>query len=85
MTQMLQPWDRGRNCVVRIGTTVTIKTVDGVASYLIEDEANLLEDVISSRSPLARALIGRRAGETVEVAAPRGCRYFVKILSIDPR
>ncbi len=62
---------------------MTIKSGDGVESFLIEDEANLVEDVISSRSPLARALIGRRAGETVEVAAPRGHRYYVKILSID--
>lgn len=82
MTETLQSWDRQRNRVVRIGTTVTIKTVAGVESFLIEDEANLMEDVISSRSPLARALIGRRAGETVEVAAPKGYRHFVKILSI---
>ena len=82
MTETLQPWDRERNVVVRIGTTVTIKSDDGVQAFLIEDEANLLEDVISSRCPLARALIGRRAGETVEVAAPRGYRHSVKILSI---
>lgn len=62
---------------------MTIKSGDGVESFLIEDEANLVEDVISSRSPLARALIGRRAGETVEVAAPKGYRYSVKILSIE--
>lgn len=84
MTQTLeQPWEWRRNSVVRIGMTVAIKTVDGVASYLIEDEANLVEDVISSRSPLARALIGRRAGETVDVLAPKGHRYFVKILSVE--
>lgn len=72
------------NGVVRIGTTVVVKTDEGMESFLIkgEGDARPLEAVISSSSPLGRALIGRRAGETIEVKAPRGRRYFVKILSI---
>ncbi len=70
--------------VVRFGMTVVMKTDEGIESFVIADEwdAKPSEGVISSRSPLARALIGRRPGETVEVLAPRGHRYAVKILSM---
>ena len=42
------------------------------------DEANIKNNKISIGSPLARALIGKRAGDEVVVQAPKGAiRYDV--------
>jgi transcription elongation GreA/GreB family factor len=53
---------------VRFGTVVTLQRADGIiVSYRIvgEDEAAPAEGRISYVSPLARALMGRQAGDTV--------------------
>lgn len=39
-------------------------------------EADIGRGLLSVESPLARALLGRKAGEQVEVETPRGTRYF---------
>jgi transcription elongation factor GreA len=41
-----------------------------------EDEADLKEKKISVTSPIARALIGKYAGDVVEVNAPSGVREY---------
>lgn len=41
-----------------------------------EDEADLKQGLISVGSPIARALIGRSAGDVAEVRAPGGTRHF---------
>jgi transcription elongation factor GreA len=46
-----------------------------------EDEADLKEGKISVSSPIARALIGKYAGDVVEVQAPGGVRE-VEILEV---
>lgn len=61
--------------VVEIGDEVTIRFDDGTTDhYLIVHpvEATLDDVRISSESPLARAVLGRRVGEEVEVEAPAG-------------
>ena len=40
------------------------------------EEAEIQRGLLSISAPLGRALIGREAGDTVEVSAPRGIRYF---------
>lgn len=45
------------------------------------EEADLEKKRISITSPMARAMIGKRIGDTVEVKAPGGMRYF-EILEI---
>ncbi len=40
------------------------------------DEAEIQQGLLSVTAPLGRALIGREAGDTVEVSTPRGTRYF---------
>jgi len=47
-------------------------------SYQIvgEDEADLKEKKVSITSPIARALIGKYAGDVVEVNAPSGIREY---------
>ncbi len=44
-------------------------------------EVNLAENKISNESPMGKALIGRKKGETIEVDAPAGIIKF-KILAI---
>lgn len=61
---------------VVFGATVALLNVnnDAQASYQIvgEQEADINEGLISVTSPIARALIGKSAGDTVEVDAPGG-------------
>ena len=40
------------------------------------EEADIQNGLLSVTAPLGRALIGKETGETVEVATPRGTRYF---------
>lgn len=61
--------------VVEIGDEVTVRFEDGTTErYLVVHPVEAaLDDVrISSESPLARALLGHRVGEEVEVEAPAG-------------
>ncbi|MFN4186030.1 MAG: transcription elongation factor GreA, partial [Hyphomonas sp.] len=65
---------------VRFGATVTIADVDteDEQTYKIvgEDEADVKQGKISVTSPIARALIGKEAGDEAEVAAPAGARAY---------
>lgn len=70
--------------MVQIGDWVTVVGDDGDSSrYLIVDPAEAGVDLnrISSRSPLAAALLGHRVGEKVEVTAPSGT-YEVRIAEV---
>ncbi|MBX6392713.1 MAG: transcription elongation factor GreA, partial [Burkholderiales bacterium] len=51
------------------GETVTYQIVG-------DDEADIKEGKISISSPIARALIGKYAGDTAEVHAPGGIRRY---------
>jgi transcription elongation factor GreA len=66
--------------VVKFGATVTLadEETDEKTSYQIvgEDEANISEGLLSVTSPLARALIGKNIGDSVEVTTPRGARAY---------
>lgn len=70
--------DADGRCV--FGSTVELEDeVDGATvSYQIvgEDEADIKSGKISISSPIARALIGKYAGEAVEVQAPGGVKRF---------
>jgi transcription elongation factor GreA len=65
---------------VVFGATVhLIDTQDGTeARYQIvgEDEADIKQGMLSVTSPIARALIGKHEGDTVEVVAPSGRRTY---------
>ena len=57
---------------VQFGSTVTLVRDDGRrATYRIvgEDEANPAKGTLSYASPLAQALMGKRAGDAVEAGA----------------
>ncbi len=60
-----------------VGSRVRIRDDDGsLDTYLLvaPGEADARSGSISPDSPLGRALLGRRAGETAEVSAPGGTR-----------
>lgn len=40
------------------------------------EEADIQAGLLSIQSPLTQALLGKEAGENVEVTTPRGVRYF---------
>jgi transcription elongation factor GreA len=74
----LQVIDPAQNSVEHIafGATVTIENIDTeeIWTYQIvgPDEADLQSNRISFQSPIARALIGKVAGDVVKIAIPRG-------------
>lgn len=63
----------GPDGVVRLGSTVTVE-IDGIEeTYTItgQVEAKPREGKISNESPVGRALLGHRAGQTVAIQTPR--------------
>ena len=63
---------------VGFGSWVTLEAEDGEKRYRIVgiDEADAKAHMISAESPLARALLGKRIGDAVEVEVPAGVRMF---------
>jgi transcription elongation factor GreA len=69
---------------VQIGSTVDVDGSDGQERYTIvgSTEAKPGEGRISNESPVGRALLGRRKGETVTVRVPAGdFRYKIVRIS----
>ena len=70
---------------VSIGSTVKLRDVDAkkTVEYRIvgSAEANPAENKLSNESPVGKAIMGRKKGETVDVATPRGSLKF-KIMEI---
>ncbi|HEY0525544.1 MAG TPA: transcription elongation factor GreA [Stellaceae bacterium] len=66
--------------VVKFGATVTLadEETDEEQTFQIvgEDEADVTSGRLSVTSPLARALIGKSVGESVEVSTPRGAKAY---------
>ena len=76
--------DADGRCV--FGATVDLEDMENgkVVTYQIvgDDEADIKEGKISISSPIARALIGKSKGDSVEVAAPGGARSY-EILKVE--
>jgi transcription elongation factor GreA len=68
-----EPTDGDRSAV-RVGSTVTIEIDGEVETYTIVGaiEAKPSAGRISNESPVGKALLGRRAGETVTIETPNG-------------
>ena len=61
------------------GATVEVQDEDGkTATWQIvgEDEADIKQNKISVSSPIARGLIGKEAGESVDVQTPGGVKSY---------
>jgi transcription elongation factor GreA len=67
---------------VSVGAKVTLRDIAARKSFeyhiVGSAEANPAENKVSNESPVGRAIMGKKVGETVEVAAPRGAiRYKI--------
>jgi transcription elongation factor GreA len=66
--------------VVKFGARVTLadEDTDEEQTFQIvgEDEADVSQGLLSITSPLARALIGKGKGDSVEVSTPRGAKSY---------
>lgn len=62
------------------GATVTIVDLDSDKESVYQlvgiDEADIKQGLLSVYSPLGRALIGKKAGDTVEVQSPKGDKEY---------
>jgi transcription elongation factor GreA len=68
---------------VQIGSTVKVDGSDGKEEFTIvgSTEASPRDGKISNESPVGRALLGKRKGDTVAVSVPAGS-FSYKILEI---
>ena len=78
--QVIDPANIDAEGRVVFGSTVDLEDEDSGAAvtYQIvgDDEADLKQGLISISSPIARALIGKTAGDVAEVQAPGGLRSY---------
>lgn len=65
---------------VRFGATITIadEDTDEESTYQIvgEDEGDIKNGLLSLTAPLARAMIGKETGDSIEVTAPGGSKAY---------
>ncbi len=66
--------------IIRFGATVTVadEDTDEESTYQIvgEDEADISAGRLSVTSPLAKALIGLKSGESVDINTPGGAKGY---------
>jgi transcription elongation factor GreA len=78
--QIIDPASLDADGQVVFGATVQLEdeaTGAGVTYQIVgDDEADLKHGLISISSPIARALIGKVAGDVAEVQAPGGLKHY---------
>lgn len=83
--QIIDPLALDADGRVVFGATVDLEDLESgtkvVYQIVGEDEADIKEGKISVGSPIARALIGKHAGDVAEVLAPAGVREY-EILNV---
>lgn len=84
--KIIDPKDFKDSTTVKFSATVTVIDEDTdkklVYQLVGDDEANVNEGRIAISSPLARALIGKSVGDSVEVVTPNGDKGY-EILKIE--
>jgi len=72
--------------IVSVGSVVRLRDVAAkqTVEYFIvgSAEANPADRKLSNESPVGKAIMGRKKGETVEVATPKGSKLKFKIMEI---
>ena len=78
--QIIDPKTVNAEGRVVFGATVKLLDEDSgtETTYQIvgDDEADIAQGMVSISSPIARALIGKESGESVEVRVPDGSRHY---------
>ncbi len=79
-SQIIEPADLNAGGRVVFGATVKLEDVasGSMVTYQIvgEDEADIKLGLINIGSPIARAMIGKEEGDSVEVQAPGGIKHY---------
>lgn len=72
--------------VAEDGMLVTVVFADGERETFVLSDGLIGDDVstVSAESPIGRALIGRRVGDTVRYAAPSGAELQITIEAATP-
>lgn len=70
---------------IRVGSSVTVRLGDEKRSYRLVGalEADPIEGRISDESPLGRSLLGKRAGEAVDILTPGGTHTPAEVLQVE--
>ncbi len=80
LAQVVNPAELNADGTVVFGSTVTLEdcNTEAQVTYQIvgEDEADIKQSKVSISSPIARALIGKEAGDVAEVKAPGGIKEY---------
>lgn len=76
--------DHRQHDVVRLGSEVTVRTDGEVEHYTIVGSAEVdpVHGKISNESPVGRAILGKKVGDSVEVKIPAGS-LRIEIQAID--
>jgi len=69
------------------GSTVHLRETDGdvrIYQLVMPEDADASKGLISTSSPIGRAIVGKTAGDEIKVPTPGGVRHFeiVKLLTI---
>lgn len=70
--------------VVKIGSKVTIydEDFDETVEYKILGNSDIENGIISDRSPVGAAVLGKKVGDVVKVLSPNDKTFTVKIMAI---
>lgn len=82
--QILQTSSDGR---AEEGSVVRLKIGDGEAEFLLGSRdlsCTTDKKIISTKSPIGAAVLGHKAGDTVDYEAPGGRKMQVEIISVTP-
>lgn len=77
--------EKAKGDKVEVGTTVTVKYIDEeeeeIYSIVGSMEADPFENKISNESPIGKAIMDKKVGDTISVESPNGS-YDIKIVKI---
>jgi transcription elongation factor GreA len=83
----IAPYSRASTGVATVGTIVELEDVSSGSVQrhrLIGDYEELRPDGVSASSPVGQALMGRSAGEEIQVELPGGRKRTLRILAVAP-
>lgn len=75
--------NHGKSSSVQVGSTVKVKVNKSEKEFTIvgPEEADPASGIISHESPLGRAFIGHKVGDSIEVTVPKG-KIKYKVIAI---
>ncbi len=85
-SEIIDPTKMAGTSSVKFGATVRVIDEDSEEESVFQivgaDESDIDNGRISITSPMARALIGKEAGDQIEVNAPSGSRFY-EVVSVE--